>query len=961
VNRYDKIFIILILLLSLICLENQTFPTNLSMQDTLLFTHPIDTLDSLMRYYNNLGVEYLRTGNYELAEEYLQKSLEIKKKILNENDRRLGNDHHNLGVLYEKIWKYELALKHYNDAEQIFQKIDSNYIHIGSIYLNKAIIYRKLQDYQKAIDYYHHALRIFNKQDSIDYEKLSILYNNLGIIYEFKGEYIKAIEHFEKSLLFDHNKTPLRQLNIYNGLALNYSKLNKPQIAKQYYEQTILIGKNKFGEDDYRLAGYYMNYGLFLIEVLKKYETGFDYYQKALRMFINKYGENDLLTILCLNNIGEYYLITERIDSALYYFQIALKGAFPNSVSLSIESNPDINELSYNPRALATLKLKAKSLNNLYEMNFKLESLKLALETYLLVYVLIDEIRLKYESESSNFIISEKEDNTFLAGINVAEQLYRLTNDTAYKQIAFEINEKRIAFSLLTSIRKMEAKEFGGIPPHLLKQENDLYRQIAAYEELIYEEQRLTQPDKNRLSLWEERLFKLSQEHERLINRFELEFPKYYQLKYDVNVKSISEIEDKLNEKEAVIEYSLSDSIIHCFVISQEQFNLYTNKIDSNFFRNLEILTLDISLPTFSSGVHESYRNYTTAAYELYKVLIEPCSEMIRDKSLTIIPDGTLSYLPFEALLTHPVKNDDPDYRHLPYLIRDYDIGYAYSATLHFEVQRSKTRPSGNLLAFAPDYSNVFAQYLPDLSYLEAYRNQLIPIPGVKEEVKKISRMIRSDIYLDELATENNFKRHAADYDILHLAMHTIVDNENPMYSKLAFTQNIDSLEDGFLNTYEIYNMKYNARMAVLSSCKTGFGKLQKGEGVMSLARGFMYAGCPSIVMTLWEVSDKSGAQLMEDFYRSIKKGKSKSQALREAKLEFLRKADQLKANPYFWSTYVSIGNDGSLYPPRLKITWIIIIVLILIGTGTGAFWYFEIRRNRMKKEEPFRQDTIYT
>jgi len=334
---------------------------------------------------------------------------------------------------------------------------------------------------------------------------------------------------------------------------------------------------------------------------------------------------------------------------------------------------------------------------------------------------------------------------------------------------------------------------------------------------------------------------------------------------------------------------------------------------------------------------------------------------MIQGKSLIIIPDGALSYLPFEALLTHPVTNDDLDYRNLPYLIRDYDIGYSYSSTLHFQDQRKGAKPTGNLLAFAPDYSNMLAQNTIDLSFLDAYRDQLVPIPGVKDEVKMISRMIKSDIYIDESATENNFKKLAGNYDILHLAMHTIVDNENPMYSKLAFTQNVDSFEDGFLNTYEIYNMKYNARLAVLSSCQTGYGKLQKGEGVMSLARGFMYAGCPSIIMTLWQVSDRSGARLMKDFYRSLKNGKDKTSSLRDAKLEFLRKADQLKAHPYFWSTYVIIGNASPLYPSRSRIMWIIIALFLVASAGTTAYWYFIIRPKRNKNTGKLRQDSMYS
>ncbi|KKL46833.1 hypothetical protein LCGC14_2341630, partial [marine sediment metagenome] len=206
---------------------------------------------------------------------------------------------------------------------------------------------------------------------------------------------------------------------------------------------------------------------------------------------------------------------------------------------------------------------------------------------------------------------------------------------------------------------------------------------------------------------------------------------------------------------------------------------------------------------------------------------------------------------------------------------------------------------------------------------------------------------------------ESRFKQDAENYDILHLAMHTIVNNEDPMYSKLAFAQNVDSLNDGFLNTYEIYNMRFNARMAVLSSCKTGFGKLMKGEGVMSLARGFMYAGCPSIVMTLWEVSDKSGARLMQDFYQSLIKGKSKAEALQEAKLNFLKKADNLKANPYFWSTYVVIGDSSPIYEKsRNYLYWLGGLIL-----AAGIF-LIVMRRNQQTKKHKnsdYQPDTMYS
>ncbi len=141
--------------------------------------------------------------------------------------------------------------------------------------------------------------------------------------------------------------------------------------------------------------------------------------------------------------------------------------------------------------------------------------------------------------------------------------------------------------------------------------------------------------------------------------------------------------------------------------------------------------------------------------------------------------------------------------------------------------------------------------------------------------------------------------------------MHALIDDENPLSSKLIFDQNnSDTIEDGFLHTYEIYNLNLNAELAVLSACKTGTGKLSKGEGIMSLARGFLYAGVPGIVMTLWAIEDISSANIITQFYKLLKDGEKKDFALRNAKLEYLKNANQLQSHPYFWAAYVQIGDN---------------------------------------------------
>ena len=149
-------------------------------------------------------------------------------------------------------------------------------------------------------------------------------------------------------------------------------------------------------------------------------------------------------------------------------------------------------------------------------------------------------------------------------------------------------------------------------------------------------------------------------------------------------------------------------------------------------------------------------------------------------------------------------------------------------------------------------------------------RNQIGDLKYTTDEIRNASSFFDGMTFTGSQATESSFKRHGGEFQILHLAMHAIIDEENPLQSKLIFTQDQDTLEDGFLNAYELYNMRLTAEMAVLSACNTGFGKLVRGEGVLSLGRAFAYAGCPSIVMSLWPAQDKATADIMRYFYQGL-------------------------------------------------------------------------------------------
>lgn len=223
---------------------------------------------------------------------------------------------------------------------------------------------------------------------------------------------------------------------------------------------------------------------------------------------------------------------------------------------------------------------------------------------------------------------------------------------------------------------------------------------------------------------------------------------------------------------------------------------------------------------------------------------------------------------------------------------------------------------------------NTFSQhnFSPDITNTDSNKRTLLDLNWTEREVTEIGGIIPGKIFLGERASEENFKKYAPDAGIIHLATHTMINEKEPMYSKLIFSPKDTSSEDGLLHTYELYNLDLNANLAVLSACNTGTGKLVRGEGIMSLARGFMYAGCPGIVMSLWPVDDKSTSQIMRTFYSALAQGADKATALRTAKLNYLKNAEDIKAAPYYWSGFVLIGNTN---PVELKTKYPLLFWLI--------------------------------
>jgi CHAT domain-containing protein len=181
------------------------------------------------------------------------------------------------------------------------------------------------------------------------------------------------------------------------------------------------------------------------------------------------------------------------------------------------------------------------------------------------------------------------------------------------------------------------------------------------------------------------------------------------------------------------------------------------------------------------------------------------------------------------------------------------------------------------------------------------------------EEVKNIASFFKegnAEIYLRENATEENVKRagELKKFNYIHFATHGFIDEAKPDFSSLVLTKNNNSEEDGLLHATEIFNLKLNADLVVLSACQTGLGKLIRGEGMVGLTRAFMYAGTPTVMVSLWSVSDVSTVTLMGEFYRNLVIEKlGKTDALRKAQLTML--SDEKFAHPFYWAPFVLIGD----------------------------------------------------
>jgi CHAT domain-containing protein len=892
-----------------------------------------DDLDTeILRLYD-IGYQYLLEAKFDSAEYFLSSALKLQEQYLGPYNSNTIASYINLAVVYRTLYDSQKSIDYLSIAEKRLLATDPNSEYLTVIYNNKGNIYLDQFDYAEAKRYYEYSISMLRRKGETNNNNYRMLLYNyirslsvLGQIDEVKDNYIIELnKHKDQIINRDQEKYDALDIRTMINLASALELLGEYETAIEVLDFALKINSSFESRNTHLESNIVYEKGIANL-LMGDYEEALKLFKWIIAKSIktNEIGVNRIL--FTHYRIGEAYYLSGYFESAFNWIDHAISDNLKNIELIQDTSNVR-SVLTASFEFILLYHLKAKSAKALYDESGELDYLITSFETYeRLINVLLSS-RLNMKNEESVFNQADAKIQVMYEAVGIAVEAYHKTDNISYLEKAFNFNEAFKASSLNSEINKIEAIQFAGLPSEIKFLEDSLSRKISSYEQRIYEEQMKSEKDNYKLTDLESKLFNLKDDYNDLVEKIEVDFPQYFQLKYNSYFTSLETIKNRVHFTQALVEYVLTDTILYTFIVDNQQQKVLTQKIEPGFadacIRYYQLLQSQ----DFDKDVHKTYEEYTGLARKFYKVLVEPVRKVTKRKEIIFVPDGELMYLPFETFLTEDVDSEYMDYLHLPYLIHELSVGYSYSATLLFN-NRVKPQPERKeVLAFAPAYENLQDLNEPLVWNRQSNPDFLVPLLGAREEVNNLSSLIPSRIFMDEEATEQNFKKNAEEYAVLHLAMHTIMNDEEPMYSRLAFTRSEnDSTEDNDLFTYEIYNLDLNAEMVVLSACSSGYGKMQKGEGMMSMARGFMYAGCPTIVMTLWQVSDKSSAELMSHFYRYLKQGKSKNEALRHAKIDYIESSDKLKANPYFWSSFLVVGDSEPLYGKRPVFYWSLIV-----------------------------------
>ncbi|MFO7620476.1 MAG: CHAT domain-containing tetratricopeptide repeat protein [Bacteroidales bacterium] len=911
------------------------------LQKAEVIREKIKALDDIYaRTLYNLAVASNYNGDFRNMYIYSLRSLNVEEKLYGSTSPELIGSLSNLIFASIELQEYERSIAYGNRAIGIINnnENESNASELANLYYNIGVCHMRLSDYARAIPYLEKTESFYGRWRLRKDDRFINLLNSLAIAYDYLGFSDKSDDYYKRGVIIAGEYTSIIANNIINSYAIRLAKEGRTGEGEILLAKLLERGLNVYGPASRNYIEIIKNYAEYLRVYSKQYGRSLQYYSICIE-YLNSHKEDLLLREPVLLGYSLALSATGRSSEALNIVQEMFYPETDARPGSNLE-NPPPESLKNDLRSLDLLRTKYSILWDIFEESDDPEYLLSAAGTAELIISVLERVRINLSEEESRLILGDRYRDSYLFAIRDFGLCYQITGRKTYLEKAFEYSERSKVAGLLAATRELRATQFH-IPSAIADLERDLQREISLNNARILAENYKDTPDEYLLNEWNENLLKASHDRDSLISLFEKQYPEYYLIKYNTRVTELNDIPKAAGPRGNYLSYIVTDTMIYIFVVNRKHQEILSLSTGPEFFDNIKAYRALLLAPARSANAREQFGEFQRLGIYLYNILLEPVRKYLISDNLLISPDNILSYLPFETLIPEQYKGTEILYRELRYVMYDFRISYTYSLTFMSESQSKKFRPGNKLVAFAPVY--------PGKNHADSLtRNRqndmrfLADIPFARQEAEYVAALTRGRLYINNGALESVFKSESGNYDIIHLAMHTVLNDRSPMHSTMVFYPEPDGQEDGFLNTWEVYGIPLRAKMVVLSSCNTGTGLLSSGEGVLSLARGFIYSGSQSVVMSLWEIEDRSGTEIIKNFYQNLRKGKSKTDALQKARIKYLKKASQIGSHPSFWAALVIYGNNSPLwYHKRVLISAAVILLLAAIPV------YLYFRRSR--------------
>lgn len=875
---------------------------------------------------NNIGSIYDIIGQTQKALDALNQSLVIVRELkIAEGEASIL---HNIAGIYNRRGENEKALEYAEKSAAIHRETGNKNSEAGSL---NAIgsIYEDLGESQKALDYYKQSLDNLRQTGNVRGQAATL--NNIGSVYSKFGDKQRALDvYFQALAIVRESGHKVGEGNALNNIGSIYQDLNQNEKALEYFEQSLAL--RRAVNDPLGEAITLTDMGL-IYNLAGNREKALDFYTKALEICRNIEARRQEAIIL--QRIGLIYVSLKEVEKGFEYL----------AQSLSI--NRKIADPYNQAEVLKNIAQVERDRANLEKARINIEETLKIVEIFR-ADVLSQELRASYLASKQSY---------YKLYIDILMQIHGQKPSDGYDAKALQVSEQARARGLIETLSESRAKIRQGVDLELLRRERELQKQINRKET-----QRAGLSNRkgveNQLKTVEAELNDLLGQYQEARAQIRASSPRYAELT-EPQPLNLKETQKMLDSETMILEYSLGKEKSYVWEVTQDSMKSYElpegEKIKSAARKVYELLisrnqVIENETPAqIEARLEKADKELQVALQNLSEMILKPISSQLNKKRLVIVAEDALQYVPFGALpiptgkIADNKKSAAETYQ--PLIVEHEIINLPSASTLAVlrqkAAEQNKTLDSVAVIAdpvFSKDDPRV-AQSLARLKNKQQIQNGESNIKsddfallslnrsaedlGVNEfrrlrfsrqEADQITLLLpkTKSIKAVDFAADRELliKEDLSKYQILHFATHGLLNDKNPELSGIVFSlvDERGNPKDGFLRLHEIYNMQIGADLAVLSACQTALGKDIKGEGLIGLTRGFMYAGAKSVVASLWKVEDRATAELMKKFYRALLKDKqSPAAALRAAQVGMLSEA-QWK-NPYYWAAFTLQGD----------------------------------------------------